>query len=187
MENKTFTTETQRHRDGKTRNAERGTRNARFIVRRLSFIVSFSLCLCVSVVISFVETRAQVVVKGETVWTMAGEPITNGVVLINNGKIEAVGTAAQVRIPSNYRVISAKVVTPGLIDAHTVIGLNGYLNQPHEQMGVDASSPVQPELRAIDSYNTEEKLIQWVRSLGVTIDTLTPEMIEYMSSWETGT
>ena len=111
---------------------------------------------------------AQLAVKGETVWTMTGEPIANGVVLVNNGKIEAVGTAAQVQIPANYRVVSAKVVTPGLIDARTVIGLNGYLNQPHDQMGLDGSSPMQPDLRAIDSYNTEEKLIEWVRGFGVT-------------------
>jgi imidazolonepropionase-like amidohydrolase len=99
---------------------------------------------------------------------MAGDPISNGVVLINNGKIESVGTASAVKIPAGYRVINAKVVTPGLIDAHSVIGLNGYLNQPHDQMALDTSSPVQPELRAIDAYNAEEKLIEWVRSFGVT-------------------
>lgn len=110
----------------------------------------------------------QLAVKGETVYTMAGEPITNGVVLINDGKITAVGPAASVAIPANYRVLSAKVVTPGLIDAHTVIGLNGYLNQPHDQMALDGGASFQPELRATDSYNAEEKLIEVVRSYGVT-------------------
>jgi imidazolonepropionase-like amidohydrolase len=110
----------------------------------------------------------QIAVKGETVWTMTGEPIANGVVLLNNGKIEAVGPASQVAIPANYRVLSAKVVTPGLIDAHTVIGLNGYLNQPHDQMALDGGASIQPELRAIDAYNAEERLIQWVREFGVT-------------------
>ncbi len=118
---------------------------------------------------SLFTASAQIAVKGETVWTMAGEqPITDGVVLISNGKIEAVGAASQIKIPANYRVINAKVVTPGLIDAHTVIGLNGYLNQPHDQMAIDASSPMQPELRAIDAYNAGEKLVEWVRSFGVT-------------------
>jgi imidazolonepropionase-like amidohydrolase len=112
--------------------------------------------------------NAQIAVKGETVWTMAGEPITNGVVLVKNGKIEAVGTAGQITIPANYQVINAKVVTPGLIDAHTVIGLNGYLNQPHDQMALDGGGSVQPELRAIDAYNAEERLIEWVRGFGVT-------------------
>lgn len=111
---------------------------------------------------------AQIAVRGESVWTMTGEPITNGVVLVKDGKIEAVGTAAQVRIPEGYRIVNAKVVTPGLIDAHTVIGLNGYLNQPHDQMALDGGASIQPELRAIDAYNAEEKLVEYVRSLGVT-------------------
>ena len=114
------------------------------------------------------SASAQIAVRGETVWTMTGEPITNGVVLVKDGKIEAVGTAAQVRIPDGYRIVNAKVVTPGLIDAHTVIGLNGYLNQPHDQMALDGGASIQPELRAIDAYNAEEKLVEWVRSLGVT-------------------
>jgi len=135
-----------------------------------NFLNLASLRLCVFALVMFfaASVHAQVAVKGDTVWTMAGEPITNGVVLMNNGKIEAVGTAAQVKIPANYKIVTAKVVTPGLIDAHSVIGLNGYLNQPHDQMALDGSGPIQPELRAIDSYNAEEKLIEWVRQFGVT-------------------
>lgn len=111
---------------------------------------------------------AQIAVRGETVHTMAGEPITNGVVLINNGKITAVGPASSVNIPPSYRVVSAKVVTPGLIDAHTVVGLNGYLNQPHDQMALDGGASFQPELRAIDAYNAQERLVETVRQYGVT-------------------
>lgn len=134
-------------------------------------VISFSIGLCaLAGFLTFfsIGSFAQIAVKGDTVWTMAGEPITNGVILIKNGKIEAVGSAAKIDIPSNYRIFNARVVTPGLIDAHTVVGLAGYLNQPHDQMQIEASSPMQPELRAIDSYNTEEKLIEWVRSFGVT-------------------
>lgn len=111
----------------------------------------------------------QLAIRGETVHTMAGSAITNGVMLVNAaGKIEAVGPASSVTIPANYRVISAKVVTPGLIDAHTVIGLNGYLNQPHDQMALDGGASFQPELRATDAYNAEEKLIEVVRQYGIT-------------------
>lgn len=133
-------------------------------IQMLIFSV-FSLFIVPSFIIS---VSAQVAVKGETVYTMAGQPIKNGVVLTNNGKITAIGSADTISIPSGYKIIEAKVVTPGLIDAHTVIGLAGYLNQPHDQMQVDNSSPIQPELRAIDAYNPEETLIDWVRSLGVT-------------------
>ena len=136
--------------------------------RTLRKSVFICVHLWIILLMAAASAMAQIAVKGETVWTMAGEPITNGVVLINNGKIEAVGTAASINIPANYRVISAKVVTPGLIDAHTVIGLNGYLNQPHDQMALDGGASIQPELRATDAYNAEEKLIEWVRGFGVT-------------------
>ncbi|MEO1086616.1 MAG: amidohydrolase family protein, partial [Acidobacteriota bacterium] len=60
------------------------------------------------------------------------------------------------------------VVTPGLIDAHSTVGLSGYLNQRHDQDQLERSSPVQPELRAIDAYNARERLVEWVRGFGVT-------------------
>lgn len=135
---------------------------------RRIFISSVVLFLSI-VLVGFSRTAsAQIAVRGETVWTMTGEPITNGVVLIANGKIQAVGPESQVSIPANYRVLTAKVITPGLIDAHTVIGLNGYLNQPHDQMALDGGASFQPELRAIDAYNAEEALVEWVRGFGVT-------------------
>lgn len=139
------------------RNDKLTTRNV-VIVCLLLFTFHFSL----------LTSNAQIAVKGNTVWTMAGDPISGGVVLIKDGKIEAVGPAASVSIPTGYRVISAQFVTPGLIDAHTVIGLNGYLNQPHDQMALDGGGTVQPELRATDAYNAEERLVEWVREFGIT-------------------
>ena len=135
----------------------------------INYYLSFIALLLFTLHFSHSTASAQVAVKGEMVWTMAGEAIANGVILVGaNGKIEAVGAAKDIKIPANYKIVSAKVVTPGLIDAHTVIGLAGYLNQPHDQMQVDGSSPIQPELRAIDAYNAEETLIEWVRGFGVT-------------------
>jgi imidazolonepropionase-like amidohydrolase len=157
MKNNYFTAETRR----------RGVFSTSLLRKNLIKFLFFSLCLCVSAVSLSLEVSAQIAVKGETVWTMTGEPITNGVVLIGaDGKIEAVGK--DLTIPANYKTVSAKVVIPGLIDAHTVIGLNGYLNQPHDQMALETSSAIQPDLRAIDAYNAEEKLIEWVRQFGVT-------------------
>lgn len=111
---------------------------------------------------------AQVAIKGETVYTMSGPPITNGVVLIKGNKIERVGPASQVQIPNGYKILSGKVVTPGLVDAHSVVGLAGMLNQTHDQMQLEKSEPMQPELRAIDAYNAREALVGWLRNMGVT-------------------
>jgi imidazolonepropionase-like amidohydrolase len=127
-----------------------------FIFLTFGFLLSFSV-------------NAQIAVLGETVYTMSGDAIKNGVVLIGaNGKIEAVRSSEGFAIPRNYQTVSSKVVTPGLIDARTVVGLNGYMNQPNDQMAIETSSAMQPELRAIDSYNTEERLIEWLRGFGIT-------------------
>ena len=111
---------------------------------------------------------AQVAVRGDVIHTMAGPPIRNGVVVIQDGKIIAVGPADTVTIPSGFRVLQAKVVTPGLIDAHSTVGLSGILNQKQDQDQLERSAPIQPELRAIDAYNAHDKLITWVRNFGIT-------------------
>lgn len=111
---------------------------------------------------------AQVAVRGETVYTMAGAALKDGVVLVKDGKIEAVGPAGALTIPAGYRTLVAKVVTPGLVDARSTVGLSGFMNQPHDQDQLETSAAVQPELRAIDAYNPTDRLVGWVRGFGVT-------------------
>ncbi len=121
------------------------------------------------IALATVAVQAQTyAVRGEIVYTMDGEPIRDGVVLVKDGKIERVGAYGRVRIPDGYEVTSAKVVTPGFIDAHSVVGLAGYLNQPHDQDQLDRSSAFQPELRALDAYNAREELVVFLREHGVT-------------------
>lgn len=112
--------------------------------------------------------HSQTAIKAEIIYTVSGATIKNGVVLIKDGKIEKVGTAKEIAIPKNYAVVSSKVVTPGFIDARSVVGLSGALNIPTDQDQLEKSSPIQPELRAIDAYNPEEKLVGYVRDFGVT-------------------
>ena len=109
-----------------------------------------------------------VAVRAQKLHTMAGAAIDDGVVVVENGKITAVGPAASVAIPAGARILTAAVATPGLVDAHSVVGLSGYLNQPHDQDQLETSSPMQPQLRAIDAYNAQEPLVAWLRSFGVT-------------------
>jgi len=134
--------------------------------KRRCHMKAWSFLLALSLLASSVQ--AQLAVRADTLYTMAGAPIENGVVLIRNGKIEQVGAAQTIRIPEGYRLLEASVVTPGLIDAHSVVGLAGILNYNHDQDQLDTSDPIQPELRAIDAYNAREKLVEWVRSFGVT-------------------
>jgi len=114
------------------------------------------------------SATAQIAIQADTVYTMAGAPIVDGVVLVRDGEIEQVGAANDVAIPSGYQTLSTSVVTPGLIDAHSVVGLAGMYNTDADQDQLDTSSPIQPELRAIDAYNAREELVAWIRDLGVT-------------------
>jgi len=125
--------------------------------------------VCVGLAAAVITLSGQnLAVKGETVYTMAGAPIQSGVVLIRDGKIERVGVASQVSVPAGYQTISAKIVTPGLVDAHSTVGLSGYLNAATDQDQLEHSAAIQPELRALDAYDPDERLIEWVRSFGVT-------------------
>jgi imidazolonepropionase-like amidohydrolase len=127
-----------------------------------------SLCAAVAALLA-APAAAQIAVRGETIHTMAGPPITDGVVLVGkSGKIEKVGRAGDVAIPGGYATLSAKVVTPGLVDARATVGFTGWLNQSHDQEQLETSAPLQPELRAIDGYNAQDRLIEWVRGFGTT-------------------
>lgn len=111
---------------------------------------------------------AQVAVFGKTIHTAVGTPLRDAVVIVENGKISWVGPQSEAEIPSGFRTLRAEVVTPGLVDGRSTIGLSGYLNQPHDQDQIELSQAIQPELRAIDAYNPAETLVAWARSYGVT-------------------
>lgn len=110
--------------------------------------------------------KAQIAIKAETIYTVSGSPIRNGIVLVKDGKIENVGTGLS--IPEGYKIFETKVLSPGLVDARTLVGISGSLNIPTDQDQLDKTSPIQPDLRAIDAYNPEEKLVKVVRDYGIT-------------------
>ena len=113
-------------------------------------------------------SAAQIAVKADTIYTMNDAKIINGIILMDNGKIEAVGQADKIDIPNGYDTYEAAVVTPGLIDAHTVVGLSGIYNQEFDQDQLETSSPIQPQLRARDSYNAREQLVKFLMNKGIT-------------------
>jgi imidazolonepropionase-like amidohydrolase len=88
-----------------------------------------------------------------TVYTMNGPIIHKGVVLVNNGKILQVGS--EIDLPGQAEIIDAtgKFVMPGLIDAHTHVGI---MEETYRIEGDDTNEtadPITPHLRAIDAVN----------------------------------
>ena len=111
---------------------------------------------------------ADIAVRAATLHTGTGESFSPGTVVIENGRISAVGPTETVAIPDGIETIEVAVATPGLIDGRTVVGLAGAKNQPHDQDQLERSAAIQPELRAIDAYNPRERLVEWLREHGIT-------------------
>src|SRR5262245_28866115 len=64
------------------------------------------------------------VIRGGTVVTMAGQPLQGASVLIQDGKIAAVGRDVQAPAGATAIDASGKFVYPGMIDSNTDIGLS---------------------------------------------------------------
>jgi len=98
---------------------------------------------------------------------IVGQPIEQGILLIQNGKITAVGDARTVRLSADVVTIdlTGKVIMPGLIDSHSHIG---------EGSGADGSSPIQPEVRLLDSFNVRASSLQRAQSGGITTVNVMP-------------
>jgi imidazolonepropionase-like amidohydrolase len=101
--------------------------------------------------------------------SVATKSISNGVILVEGGKITAVGPASDVKVPEGWPVLTAAVVTPGLIDAHTVVGLSGAANVGADQDQDEMSDPNQADLRVLDSFNPREPLLEFLCREGVTV------------------
>ncbi|MEM9292793.1 MAG: amidohydrolase family protein [Acidobacteriota bacterium] len=113
-------------------------------------------------------TAETLVVIGDDVHLGTGDILSPGAVVILDGKIAAVGAPDALELPAGARTLRAAVVTPGLVDARSVAGLGGYLNQSQDQDQLERSEAVQPELRALDAYDARETLVDWLRSYGIT-------------------
>ncbi len=104
------------------------------------------------------------------VHTVSNGTLTDAVVLVEDGKIRHVGPRAKFDLPPGTPVVTAAEVTPGLIDAHAVVGLSGALNFPKADQDQDENSdPNQADLRVLDGFNPNEPLLQFVREQGVTV------------------
>ncbi len=127
-----------------------------------------SLCLlCFSCPLAWAQ---QLAISAATLHTVSSSgTIQDGVVLIENGKITQVGSAADITVPDGYERLTSDTVTPGFIDAHSVVGLAGWYNVLADQDQDETTAPNQAELRAIDGFNPSEPLLAYLLQHGVTV------------------
>ena len=122
----------------------------------LFFFFLFTLAVC-----SVVGQEKPTAFVGAKIIPVAGQPIENGILIVQNGKITAIGDARTVRLAADVQTIDVqgKVIMPGLVDSHTHIGGGA---------GADGSAPIQPDVRLLDSFNVRSSSIQRAQSGGVT-------------------
>ena len=96
------------------------------------------------------DDEAFVVIKAGKIVTMAGDDIRDGVIVIVNGKVRAVGKGLD--YPGNAKFIDARslVVMPGMINPHTRIGMPRYTRS-----GVHGDLTVAAEYLPNESLNKD--------------------------------
>lgn len=113
------------------------------------------------------------VFKGAELIPISEEPIENGILIVQNGSILAVGDAS-LKIPENAVIhdVSGKVIMPGLVDTHSHIG---------EGDGGDRSSALHPDVRIMDAIDPRSDTFKKALAGGITSVNIMPGSGHLMS------
>ena len=129
-----------------------------------------SLALALAAAMGPAET---IVLRGATVHPVSGPDIPNGIVVLRDGKIAAVGPSAA--MPSGARIVdvTGEHVYPSLFPVATVLGL---VEISSVRATVDTSElgEVNPQARADFAMNFDSELLPVARSAGILIAGVTP-------------
>ncbi len=98
---------------------------------------------------------------------VVGQPIEQGILLVQDGKIKAVGDARTVRLSADVQTfdLAGKTIMPGLVDSHSHVGSGS---------GADASAPIQPDVRLLDGINARAASLQRAQAGGITTVNVMP-------------
>jgi len=101
------------------------------------------------------------VFRGARLYPISQPPIERGVLVVQHGKIVAVGPEGEVTIPAQATVydVTGKVIMPGLVDTHSHIG---------RVEGGDRSAPMHPAVRTLDAIDVRHSSVQRARAGGIT-------------------
>jgi imidazolonepropionase-like amidohydrolase len=118
--------------------------------------------------------KVPIVIKNATVHTGEGTVIENATIVIENGKITAVGKDVKIPDGADVTDASGKHVYPGLVLPTSNLGLI-------EISAVKASNDTKeigdmnPNIRSIVAYNTDSKVINTLRSNGILAANIIPQ------------
>ncbi|WP_026478970.1 amidohydrolase [Alkaliphilus transvaalensis] len=109
-----------------------------------------------------------ILIKNAKIYTMAGKILDKGCLLIADGKIKEI--AETISAPEGAEVIDAtgKMVFPGMIDAHTHLGLWEDAIGFEGADGNEMTDPITPHLRSIDAINPMDRTFEEAYQGGIT-------------------
>jgi imidazolonepropionase-like amidohydrolase len=134
-----------------------------------------TLLLFVLVFPTYLNAQEQpLVFKGAKIIPISGNEIESGVLVVHRGKVVAVGSEAEVDVPSGATVhdVSGKVIMPGLIDSHSHIG---------EGDGGDRSAAMHPDVRILDAIDPQSDSFKKALAGGITTVNVMPGSGHLMS------
>jgi imidazolonepropionase-like amidohydrolase len=143
------------------------------VVGRWSFVAGLVLCVASAAP----AQQKPVVLKGGKLLTVSHGTIENGVLVMQNGKIIAVGTANSIKIAKDARVIDATGMTiyPGLIDSEDNLGLTEISAEQTTNDLIEPSDEIMPHMHVYDAFHAESELIPVTRLNGVTNAVIAPD------------
>ena len=122
------------------------------------------------------QKTGTIVLRGGRLLTITHGVIENGVLVMQNGKITAVGAAGSVSIPRDAKVIDATGMTiyPGLIDSETHLGLTEVSADQMTNDLVETSDEIMPHMHVYDAFHAETAVIPVTRINGITNAVIAP-------------
>lgn len=115
------------------------------------------------------------VVKGAKIYPVVGEVLNDGMMLIgDDGKIAGIGQG--LAVPDNAKVVDlkGKVIIPGIIDAHSHVGIWGDGEGRPGYDGNESVKPVTGAVRAFDAVNPLQNSFEGAREGGITTVQILP-------------
>src|ERR1019366_4156641 len=143
---------------------------------RCRFLASLGMTILI-VIGSAVAQDKPVVLKGGKLLTVTRGVIESGVIVMQGGKITAVGAASSVNVPSAAQVIDVTGMTiyPGLIDSETSLGLTEISAEAMTNDLVELSDEIMPHMHTAEAFHAESALIPVDRLNGITNAVVAPE------------
>jgi imidazolonepropionase-like amidohydrolase len=115
-------------------------------------------------------TASSIAIVNAYVVPVLGDPIENGTVLVESGRITAIGPSSELTVPSGVRVVDAggKWVLPGFVEAHGHVGIHEEANGPAGDDTNEMTTPNTAAVRAIDAVNIDDEGFRDALAGGVT-------------------